>query len=106
MNGFSPAHEERVRDLMRGNRAEFQRGYTAQNAAIAVQESEGLTEEAYELLATHGLGFRDGVATLLDADAPVTVIDEHDWSDEQLAAYQRGMDRGRNEHVPQKTMIG
>lgn len=106
MNGITPTHEERVRDLMRGNRSEFQRGYTAQNAAIAVQETEGLTEEAYELLANHGLGFRDGVALVLDPEAPITVTDEQDWSDVQLAAYQRGLDRGRNERVPQKALLG
>lgn len=106
VNGVTHTDEELVRDLMRGNRSEFKRGYTAQNAAIAVQETKGLTEEARELLAAHGLGFRDGVALVLDPDAPVTVTDEHDWSDEQHAAYQRGLDRGRNERVPQKSMLG
>ena len=106
MNGFNPPQEERVRDLMRGNRAQFQRGYTAENAAIAVQESEDLTDEAYELLAAHGFGFRDGVALALDPEAAVTIIDEQDWTDPQVAAYQRGLDRGRNERVPEAAMLG
>lgn len=106
MNGLSHSQEQLVRDLMRGERSKLHRGYSVENAAIFVQERLELTDEAYDALVTHGLGFRDGVALALDPEAPVTVTDEHDWTDEQFAAYQRGLDRGRNERVPEEVLIG
>lgn len=102
MNGLSANHERFLRELMRGDRSSFKRGYTPENAAIAVQEMHDLTDEARDLLIAHGEGFRDGIALALDPAAPIATVER---TREQRVAYQRGLGHGRTERSPEQALI-
>lgn len=100
MNGLSNADPEAfIRELMHGEKAQFKRGYTAENAALAAQDARGLSDEETELLAAYATGYADSIRTLTRPGYETLLEDEGDWSDAKRAAYERGQAHGLNADI-------
>lgn len=88
---------EMTAGLMRGDRVDMKRGYSAESAALVAADFKGLSVDEKDRLLAFAYGFADGIAESIERTDPVVQYERYGAGIGYDTEYLDGLTLGRSE---------